>query len=227
MSCPQQRARGLQRSPERRSYAVAESGVRAPGREWRWFPEPRRTAHWCVVALCFSARVPTLSGALAAHLALTLPCFAPRLIRIVKLPAPECHALVVVAVWCQASITWPWAPQSRAIAWASQFVRAESVFDRVILTLRQTSSSHQDSNARSTDSASAITRCTRSLWYSWFLLQPHVAAVCGSRLRQRSLRAHAGRHHAGCGLGPRRACVVRGIRGAGFVCTMSCASCNS
>ena len=164
--------------------------------------------------------------ALAAHLALTLPCFAPRLIRIVKLPAPECHALVVVAVWCQASITWPWAPQSRAIAWASQFVRAESVFDRVILTLRQTSSSHQDSNARSTDSASAITRCTRSLWYSWFLLQPHVAAVCGSRLRQRSLRAHAGRNHAGCGLGPRRACVVRGIRGAGFVCatTLSCAS---
>ena len=50
MSCPQQRApRGLQRSPERRSYAVAESSVRAPGREWRWFPEPRRTAHWCVV----------------------------------------------------------------------------------------------------------------------------------------------------------------------------------
>ena len=29
--------------------AVAESGVRAPRREWRWFPEPRRTAHWCVV----------------------------------------------------------------------------------------------------------------------------------------------------------------------------------
>ena len=133
MSCPQQRApRGLQRSPERRSYAVAESDVRAPGCEWRWFPEPRRTAHWCVVALCFSARVPTLSGALAAHLALTLPCFAPRLIRIVKLPAPECHALVVVAVWCQASITWPWAPQSRAIAWASQFVRALSSFDRMI-----------------------------------------------------------------------------------------------
>ena len=55
-------APGLQRSPEPSSYrpsavppggcmdsAVAESGVRAPGREWRWFPEPRRTAHWCVV----------------------------------------------------------------------------------------------------------------------------------------------------------------------------------